>query len=129
MQFHDVLADFDRAIRQGDAGNLEAFFAEDARLFWHHEQAIDGRAAIGAAYRDLFDAFDTSDYEPAYDSIEVHGDAAYALAEFRETLRRRQAGPSLLVRGRSVFFWRRESDGAWRVTRLLTGRSAPTEEL
>ncbi len=129
LQLHDVLADFDTAFRAGDARTFEAFFAEDARVFFHERPAIDGRAAIGAVYRSVFDAVDTSAYEADYHSIEVHGDAAYVIADFRETLRPWEAGQSVLVSGRIVLFWRRESDGAWRVTRLLTGRSAPDEEL
>ncbi len=129
LRLQDALAAFDTTFRAGDGARFEAFFTEDSRLFFHEQPPIEGRAAIGAAYRNLFADVDTSAYQPDYHSIDVHGDTAYVIADFRETLRPWEAGSSVLVHGRIVLFWRREPDGVWRVTRLLTSRSAPEEEL
>ena len=79
------------------------------------------------AVPDAFDGFDTSAYEPRYESIDVHGNRAYVLASFDELLRPRNGQPGILINGRAVHFWRSESDGTWRIVRLLTARSAPEE--
>ena len=124
-----ALEAFDRAFIEGRADELGALFADDAKLLLHHQPAIVGRQSITEAFRDTFAAFDTSAYEPTYDTVEVHKDNAYVLASFTEVLRPREGGPGLAVVGRVVLFWRREPDGVWRTTRVLTSRSAPDEEV
>ena len=131
-QRHALLAAldaFDRAFIEGHAEELGALFADDAQLLLHYQPAIVGRQAVTEAWRETFAAFDTSAYEPTYETVEVHTDNAYVLASFTEVLRSREGGPGLAVAGRIVLFWRREPDGVWRVTRVLTWRSAPDEEV
>ena len=131
-QRHELLAAleaFDRAFIEGRADELGALFADDGKLLLHHQPAIVGRQSITEAFRETFAAFDTSAYEPTYETVEVHTDSAYVLGSFTEVLRPRAGGPGLAVAGRIVLFWRREPDGRWRVTRALTSRSAPDEEV
>jgi ketosteroid isomerase-like protein len=87
----------------------------------------DRKEAIRAHFDWIFDHFDTSAYAPRYDIIDVHGDQAYILASFDEVLRPKDGHPGIRIHGRAVHFWRRDPDGAWRVLRLLTARSAPEE--
>ena len=131
-QRHELLAAleaFDRAFIEGRADVLGALFADDAQLLLHHQPAIVGRQAITEAYRETFAAFDTSAYEPNYETVEVHTDRAYVLGSFTEVLRPREGGPGLAVVGRVVLFWQRGPDEVWRTTRVLTSRSAPDEEV
>src|SRR3712207_4736946 len=131
-QRHELLAAldlFDRAFIEGRAEELGALFADDAQLLLHNQSTIVGQQSITEAFRETFAAFDTSAYEPAYDTVEVHTDRAFVLGAFTEVLRPREGGPGLAVVGRVVLFWRREPDGVWRTTRVLTSRSAPDEEV
>ncbi len=131
-QRHALLAAleaFDRAFIEGHTEELSTLFANDAQLLLHHQPAIVGRQAITEAWRETFADFDTSAYAPSYETVEVHTDRAYVLGSFTEVLRPRDGGPGLRVIGRIVLFWRREPDGRWRVTRVLTSRSAPDEEV
>ena len=131
-QRHELLAAldaFDRAFIEGCAEELGALFADDAQLLLHNQPTIVGQQSITEAFRETFAAFDTSAYEPAYDTVEVYTDRAYVLGAFTEVLRPREGGPGLAVVGRVVLFWRREPDGVWRTTRVLTSRSAPDEEV
>jgi ketosteroid isomerase-like protein len=86
-----------------------------------------GRGGAGRAFGRVFEMFDTSDYTPGYEVIEVHGDQAYVLGAFEETLSPRSGEHGTRVHGRVVLFWARDKEEGWRVTRLLTGRSAPDE--
>jgi ketosteroid isomerase-like protein len=88
---------------------------------------VIGKEAIRAHFDWVFDGFDTSAYAPRYEIIDVHGDRAYVLASFDEVLRPKDGQPGIRIHGRAVHFWRRERDGAWRILRLLTARSAPEE--
>jgi ketosteroid isomerase-like protein len=74
-QRHELLAAldaFDRAFIEGRAEELGALFADDAQLLLHHQPAIVGRPSITEAFRETFAAFDTSAYEPTYETVETH---------------------------------------------------------
>ena len=59
----------------------------------------------------------------------MHGDHAYVLLVYSETLVPRKGGPSLSVSGRLVLFLRREPDGPWRVTVVMNSHIRPVEEV
>ncbi len=72
--------------------------------------------------------FDTSEMHVHEEVLRVHGSFGYAYHTFQEILRARDGSLAIRVQGRMVTFWRREQ-GGWRVTLVLTGRSAPDEAL
>jgi ketosteroid isomerase-like protein len=117
---------FDRAFSAGRLDELLAFFADDAQLLLHHQETRIGKKPIRDTFGPVFDGFDTSAYQPRYESIDVHGNLAYVLASFDEALRPRDGQPGVRIHGRTVQFWRRE-EGGWRIVMLLTARSAPEE--
>jgi ketosteroid isomerase-like protein len=118
---------FDRAFLEGQLEQFSAFFANEARLLIHQQEAVLGRQAVRESFASVFNDFDTSAYEPRYEIVDVHGDQAYVLGSFDETLRPRTGEPGIQIRGRVVHFWRRESSGAWRIVMALTSRSAPDD--
>ncbi|MBD0292519.1 MAG: nuclear transport factor 2 family protein [Jiangellaceae bacterium] len=118
---------FDRSFLEGRLDEFSAFFADDAQLLIHEQETVIGKEAIRASFDLVFEGFDTSAYAPRHEIIDVHGDRAYVLASFDEVLRPKDGQPGIRIHGRAVHFWRRERDGAWRIVRLLTARSAPEE--
>lgn len=126
VEFEAVLQEFDDAFRGGRSQDFIGFLAEDCSALIHHQETIVGRDAVGEAFHQVFDMFDTSAYAPYYDVVDVVGDRAYVLGSFRETLRPSKGGPSISVSGRVVLFWSR-IEGEWLVTRLLTARSSPDQ--
>jgi len=118
---------FDRAFAQGRLEEFLSFFADDARLLIHQQDEVAGTEAIRASFDEVFRSFDTSAYETRYDVVDEHGDRAYVLASFDEVLRPREGAAGLRIHGRTVQFWGRQADGAWRISVLLTARSAPDE--
>jgi ketosteroid isomerase-like protein len=127
-ELEEGLRAFDEAFRRGDLAELTRLFAPDIQLLVHQQEAIVGKDGAARAFGQVLEMFDTSDYTPRYEVIEVHGDRAYVLGPFEETLSPRSREPGIRVHGRVVLFWRRDEEG-WRVTRLLTGRSAPDEPI
>lgn len=124
-EFDQALASFSQAFAAGDAETLVGLFAEDAQALQHEEPTLLGQAAIGQMLTELFAMVDTAAFEVDYDIVDVHGDRAYVMAAFRETLRPKDGTAAIEVDGRLVCFWHRETDGTWRVTRLLTSRASP----
>jgi uncharacterized protein (TIGR02246 family) len=122
---NEAIAAFDRAFSEGRLEEFLAFFDDDAHAHIHNQEALIGKEAIRSSFGPVFDGFDTSAYEPRYDTIDVHGDHGYVLATFDEALRPKDGEPGIRVRGRAVQFWRRQRDGAWRIVRLLTARRGP----
>jgi ketosteroid isomerase-like protein len=125
-EFEEALRSFDDTLRTGQAQEITGMFAEDCCALIHYQAAIQGREAVVEAFNQFFGTFEVSVYEPDYDVIDVMGDQAYVLGSFREVLQPRKGGSVVQVFGRIVLFWRRIA-GEWRVTRLLTARSAPDQ--
>jgi ketosteroid isomerase-like protein len=125
-KFEEALRRFDDTFRSGQAQEIIDFFAEDCRALIHNQATIEGREAVGEAFKQFFGMFDTPVYVPDYDIVDVMGDQAYVLGSFQEVLRPRQGEPTVQIFGRVVLFWRRIG-GEWLETRLLTARSAPDQ--
>lgn len=126
----DALDAFDRAFAAGDARAVAAQFSDDAQLLLHHSAPVVGRAAIEALWAPFFAAWDTSHWTTERQIADVHGDRAYTVNTYAETLHHRAgAQPSRSVAGRYVAFLRREADGAWRLTFLMNSHVRPIEEL
>ena len=87
-----ALAAFDRAFAAGDADGLTELFAPDARLWLQFSPAIEGREAIRGPWTRLFDRFDTSAWLTERVIVDVHGDTAYTLSTYSETLVPRDTG-------------------------------------
>ena len=128
ISVESTLDRFDRSFAAGDLDGIVSLFSDDAVLLVHRQPSIAGRAAVRDAFGEVFAAFDTSDYESRYDTIEVHVDSAYVMGDIVEGLRPQDGGSGIRVYVRVVLFFRR-IDLSWVITRLLTGRFAPDEPL
>jgi len=126
---NDLLAEADAAFAAGDADRWAACFEDDGRVFLLHREVLEGRAAIGEFWKPFFARLDTSDWQPATDLLDIHGDDAYAFRTYTERLRNREDGSRTLVRGRLVYFLRREAAGDWRIRLLMNSHSHPMEPI
>ena len=125
----DLMRDFDAAFVAGDADAFAALFSDDGRMLLLHRDPIAGRAAIAERWQVFFGRHDTSAWDARTELVEVHGDRAYVLRTYEETLVPRGEGARVLVRGRLVGFLRHEAGGAWRIAMLMNSHSRPMEEL
>jgi uncharacterized protein (TIGR02246 family) len=125
----DLLHEADAAFAAGDAGRWAACFEEDGRVFLLHREPLEGRDAIYEFWQPSFARLDTSDWNPATDVMEMHGDHAYAFRTYTERLLNREDGSRTLVRGRLVYFLRRDPVGAWRIRLLMNSHSHPMEPI
>ena len=121
---------FDRAFAAGDADAVVELFVEDASLLLLNGPAIRGRAGIHAQWAPSFADWDMSAWATERVVIDVHGDRAYALSTYTETLVHRAGEEqSRSVSGRLVTFLRRVDDGPWLITILLNSHARPVELL
>jgi uncharacterized protein (TIGR02246 family) len=125
----DLVADADAAFAAGDAAHYAALFTDDARLYILHRDPAAGREAIEARWRITFERFDTSAWEPRTELVEVHGDHASVFATYTERLLSREDGSRTLVRGRIVYWLRRDTSGSWRIALLMNSHSHPMEPI
>ena len=126
---NDLLHEADAAFAAGDAERWAACFEEDGRAFLLHRGAIEGRAAIREYWQPFFARLDTTDWNAATDLLEQHGDHAYAFRTYTERVLNREDDSRTLVRGRLVYFLRREAAGAWRIRLLMNSHSHPAEPI
>lgn len=120
-----AMADFDRAFAAGDADALVATCTEDARFLLLYSPARDGQAAIRAAWTAFFAAYDTTAWVTDRLIVDVHGDRAYTVSTYSETLVPRGGGTASSIEGRLVLFLRRASGGPWLVTLALNSHIRP----
>jgi uncharacterized protein (TIGR02246 family) len=125
----DLVHEADLAFAAGDASRYAALFTEDGRVYLLHSDPAEGRASIEARWRAAFDRLDTSAWEPRTELVEVHGDHAAVFGTYTERLLNREDGSRTLVRGRVVYWLRRESDGRWRISLLMNSHSHPMEPI
>jgi len=123
-----LLDRFDGSFASGDLDTFASMFTDDAIVLFHYLPPVVGRAAIRDAFGEVFEAFDTSDYRSRYHTVETHPGAAYAIGDIVEVLRPRAGGHGTRVLPRLVLFKRRVN-GSWYITRLLTARAAPNEDV
>ncbi len=121
---------FDRAFAAGDADAVVALFAEDASLLLLNGPEVRGRTGIHAQWAPTFATWDMSAWATERVVVDVHGDRAYALSTYTETLvHRAGTEPSRLVVGRMMTFLRRVDDGRWQITILMNSHARPVEQV
>jgi len=108
----------DRALVDQDHAAAAALFTEDAVLGESGMDDVVGRDAI----REFLAAGDrirrVTHHELIRDDLLVAGDVAVETARFDEA-KEYPDRPPVRERGRVVLFWRRETDGEWRIFRLV----------
>lgn len=126
----EALRAFDELFRDDAGAAIGAWFAPDANLLWPEEAAIIGPEAIGRAFGEFAESFETISYQPAYDFVEAVPPLGVVMGTFIETRRVRETGSVERVHGRVAYVWREDPAGrGWRIVRVMTSRYAPTEEL
>ena len=130
IEVRAALDAFDRAFAAADIDAVVERFAEDASLLLLNGPAIHGRAGIHAAWAPSFATWDMSAWATERMVVDVHGDRAYALSTYTETMvHRAGTEQSRLVFGRLVTFLRRVDDGPWEISVLLNSHARPVEKL
>jgi uncharacterized protein (TIGR02246 family) len=103
------------ASNQGDADALAALYADDAVLLPPDHEPIQGRAAIGAFWRQGTD----EGLEVTTLSVEVEGSIGYLVGRYNLPANDEEPADS----GKYVMCLRRQRDGSWKLTADIWNRS------
>ena len=126
QELTDRMTAFGNLMVAGDVDAAMAYMTDDARLL---EPGIDvSGAAVGEYVREFFSTgASISMFEPkAYDYF-VHGDVAYEIGEYDETLV--VSGEPQTVENYYFIRWEKGADGQWRFDRIVIGPRAAPEEM
>jgi uncharacterized protein (TIGR02246 family) len=109
----------DRALMAQDAGAAAALFAADAVLGESGMEDVVGRRAIRDFLAGANERRRVAYHRLTQEQVLLAGDRAIVVGRFDETKEPLAGGPPVHERGRAVTFWKRQSDGAWRIERLV----------
>lgn len=109
---------FMRAHEEGDAAAVVQMFTTDGRLMAPGAEDAEGREALLQMAEGFFASVDIRDFELVSRELTIHGDAAYELASYTETLQSAGEAPAS-VAGRYLIVWHRQPDGSWKVHRNM----------
>jgi uncharacterized protein (TIGR02246 family) len=108
------------ASNQGDAEALAALYTDDAMLLPPDHEAIQGREAIGAFWRQGTD----EGLEVTTLTVEVDGDLGYSVGRYHLPPTDEEPADS----GKYVMCLKRQRDGSWKLTADIWNRSAEGDE-
>jgi len=124
-----ALSRWDAAFAASAAEPLAELFAEDAQLLLLYDEPTVGRANIRDRWAAFFAKYDTSAWEVSYDFVAGCDQQAVSLGIYTERLRERATDQVTLIRGRVVYIWRQDGDGAWRILRAVNSHSHKPERV
>lgn len=109
----------DEALMAGDPEAAARCFTNDAVLGESGMADVVGRTAIREFLAHANTLRTVTFHRVIRDEIELLGERAIELGRFDETKVKAAGGPPVHERGRHVAYWRRDPDGAWRISRIV----------
>jgi uncharacterized protein (TIGR02246 family) len=121
-----VIADYDVALKAGDADAVMAAYTEDAVLMPSDSPALTGQEAVRAWYVALFETA-AVDLDFSTDEVIVFGDWAFARVSYSGSSTPIE-GASVELVGKAIFILQRDEGGSWKIARYLFNMDAPPSE-
>ena len=118
---------FADAWRGSDPGGAASWYTVDAINMPPGAPEMRGRQQIEERFGEAIASFEVEGFSNLTLECEEHGDVAYELGRFTQTVRYRTGGERHTERARYMAIWTRESDGVWRFHRFMWA-PLPAEE-
>ena len=119
-----LAADWRSGWLAGDADALVSLYDEHPVLMPQGRPVIAGKAAIRALYRAIFREV-TITSRGRLMEVRSSGDWGFFWSTYSLTARPRTGGTAIRSKGKSLFIVRRNSNGAWRIARLMDNSDLP----
>jgi uncharacterized protein (TIGR02246 family) len=110
----------------GNAEALLALYADDPVLMPQNQAAVIGKEAIRALYASVFEQFSVKGRGQLVEIV-VTGDWGYLWSTYILTATAKESGEVIEDNGKSVFIVRRQRNGSWKITRLITNSDRPPD--
>ena len=121
-----VLANNAAVISSGDLDGWLDQFTDDAIFMNPNAEALKGVEASRQFAQPLFDQF-AHDMEVTVDEIEVFGDRAFARWSFTWAFTPKAGGDTIQEKGKEIWIFKRQSDGAWKCTHIIWNSDSPPQ--
>ncbi|CVI63480.1 SgcJ/EcaC family oxidoreductase (plasmid) [Agrobacterium leguminum] len=117
---------YETAANASDLEGVLAAYTDDAVFMPQNNQPVEGKAAVGAAYKGLFTALDLN--------INFTFDEAQKISEDWAFVRTRSGGTIKLIQNNNaeipnanqeIFLLKRSPDGQWKIARYIFNTTAP----
>ena len=113
------------ALKGGTPEAVAGWYMPDGELLLPGLAPVRGRGAIRAFLAPLTSAVDVESVEIGAELAEVHGESADLWGTYRQ-LAGEKGKPKEMHAGRYAALWHRDSDGRWRLARLMM-QPVPTD--
>jgi uncharacterized protein (TIGR02246 family) len=109
---------FVTAIKNGDAAAAASFYEENATSAPPNMEPETGRAAIEKVFVDMFKMTGkVTDFSAQSKDVDAYGDHAIEIGSYAMTFMPQGAKEPMKDHGTYVNYWRKQSDGSWKIHR------------
>jgi uncharacterized protein (TIGR02246 family) len=109
---------------RGDAAALANLYTADATVMQPGTATLSGRPAIQAYYATFFQG-GTVQTSLTQTSLTLHGDTAHSTGTFSGTMTPAAGGEPQKSTGRYLVILKRDTDGAWRLSKAMSNTDDP----
>jgi uncharacterized protein (TIGR02246 family) len=120
-----AMREYARLLKSGTPDEVAAMYVPDGQLLEPGMEALKGRRAIRDFLEPLAKLFVVEAAAMDSDDVEIHGSTAIQWGRYTQTAGEKGKPPMHLF-GRYVAVWRRQSNGDWKIARLIV-QPSPTE--
>jgi uncharacterized protein (TIGR02246 family) len=113
-----AMRDYAKTLRVGTPDEVAACYTADGELLLPGLDPLHGREAIRAFLAPLAAATEVESVDIESQLVEVHGKSANQWGKYRQVAGEK-GKTKQQFRGRFASLWHRESDGRWRLVRLM----------
>jgi uncharacterized protein (TIGR02246 family) len=114
-----------RASLSGDIDGIVSMFAEDAVLLPPNDTTIYGKEEIRAWWTEYFTYFRVTSSVETERDVTIAGDQAFVRTAFSVTIVPKQQGARILDDVRSLTVWKRDDEGAWKISHQIWNSTKP----
>ena len=100
-------------------------FTDDAILMPPNDTTVFGKDEIRSWWEDYFSFFRVTSVKETERQLTVVGNQAFDRQSFSVTIVPKERGARILDDIRSLIVWRRETDGAWRISQQIWNSTKP----
>jgi uncharacterized protein (TIGR02246 family) len=114
-----------KASLSGDLNSIVSLFSDDAVLMPPNDTTVYGKDEIRSWWEEYFSFFRITSSTETEREITVAGDKAFDRAAFSVTIVPKEHGARILDDIRSLTVWRRQADGAWKISHQIWNSTKP----